>query len=218
MRSPPHAPCFREANATPKTHDGSVEALRALKVLQRSATKARTQALNQLQNLLVTAPDALRARLRDLPIKELLNDCAAFRVAADDDTLNGITRFALRELAQRVLDLDQRREQVRARLHRITAVVAPELIALKGIGPDVAATLLLTAGDNPQRLRNEAVLRRTLRHQPRPSQQRQDPTSPAQPRRRPPSELSSLAHHPGPHGQRPTHQGLHGKARQRRQE
>jgi transposase len=144
-----------EASATPKTHDGSVEALRALKVLQRSATKARTQALNQLRNLLVTAPDDLRGRLRDLPTKQLLSDCAAFRVAADDDTLPGITRFAMRELAQRVLDLDQRREQVRSRLDRITAIVAPELVAIKGIGPDVAATLLLAAGDNPERLRNE---------------------------------------------------------------
>jgi transposase len=144
-----------EASATPKTHDGSVEALRALKVLQRSATKARTQALNQLRNLLVTAPDDLRGRLRDLPTKQLLSDCAAFRVATDDDTLPGITRFAMRELAQRVLDLDQRREQVRSRLDRITAIVAPELVAIKGIGPDVAATLLLAAGDNPERLRNE---------------------------------------------------------------
>jgi len=39
-----------EATATPKTHDGAVEALRALKVLQRSATKARTQAINQLRS------------------------------------------------------------------------------------------------------------------------------------------------------------------------
>ena len=55
-----------EANAIPKTHDGPVEALRTLKMLQRSATKARTQALNQLRALLVTAPDELRARLREL--------------------------------------------------------------------------------------------------------------------------------------------------------
>ncbi len=57
-----------EANATPKTHDGPVEALRTLKVLQRSATKARTQALNQLRALLVTASDELRTRLRDLSL------------------------------------------------------------------------------------------------------------------------------------------------------
>jgi transposase len=57
-----------EADATPKTHDGPVEALRTLKVAQRSASKARTQAPNQLRALLVTAPDELRARLRDLSL------------------------------------------------------------------------------------------------------------------------------------------------------
>ncbi len=67
-----------EANAAPKTHDGPVEALRTLKVLQRSATKARTQALNQLRALMVTASDELRARLRDLSQRELLATCAAF--------------------------------------------------------------------------------------------------------------------------------------------
>ncbi len=88
-----------EANAIPKTHDGPVEALGTLKMLQRSATKARTQALNQLRALLVTAPDELRDRLRELTQRELLATCAGFRVAADDDSLAAVTRFALRELA-----------------------------------------------------------------------------------------------------------------------
>jgi len=144
-----------EANAIPKTHDGPVEALRTLKVLQRSATKARTQALNQLRALLVTAPDELRARLRDLTQRELLKTCAGFRVAAEDDSLAAITRFALRELGQRVLYLNDQLAQVRLRLQRITEQVAPALTALKGVGPDVASTLLLAAGDNPERLTNE---------------------------------------------------------------
>ena len=50
-----------EATGTPKTHDGPVEALRALKSLHRSANKARTQAINQIRAVLVTAPDELRA-------------------------------------------------------------------------------------------------------------------------------------------------------------
>ena len=123
-----------EATATPKTHDGAVEALRALKVLQRSATKARTQAINQLRSLLVTAPDELRARLRDLSRRELLATCANFRVAADDDSLPAITRLALRELAQRTLLLQEQLTQVRLRLARITAQTAPDLVALKGVG------------------------------------------------------------------------------------
>jgi len=144
-----------EANAIPKTHDGPVEALRSLKMLQRSATKARTQALNQLRALLVTAPDELPARLRDLTQRELLKTCAGFRVAAEDDSLAAITRFALRELGQRVLYLNDQLAQVRLRLQGITEQVAPALTALKGVGPDVASTLLLAAGDNPERLTNE---------------------------------------------------------------
>ncbi len=144
-----------EANATPKTHDGPVEALRTLKLLQRSAAKTRTQALNQLRALLVTAPEELRAKLRELTQRELLATCAGFRVGSDDDSLAGITRFGLRELAQRVLDLNDRLRGVKLRLKRITEQVAPDLTALKGVGPDVASTLLLTAGDNPERLANE---------------------------------------------------------------
>ena len=84
-------------------------------MLQRSATKARTQALNQLRSLLVTAPDELRARLRDLTQRDLLATCAAFRLSADDDSLAAVTRFGLRELAQRALFLAERLQQVKVR-------------------------------------------------------------------------------------------------------
>ena len=49
-----------EATGTPKSHDGPVEALRTLQAVQRSGNKARTQALNQIHQLLVQVPDALR--------------------------------------------------------------------------------------------------------------------------------------------------------------
>ena len=144
-----------EATATPKSHDGPVEALRTLKVVQRSANKARTQALNQLRALVATAPAELRDRLRDLPAKQLVSTCAGFRVRSDDDSLPGILRLSLRELAQRVQHLDAQLDLVVRRLHRIAVAVAPELVALQGVGPDVASTLLVTAGDNPHRLAHE---------------------------------------------------------------
>jgi len=144
-----------EATATPKTHDGAVESLRMLKLLQRSANKARTQALNQLSSTLVTAPPELRTRLRELRRPQLLATCAAFRVAAEDDSLAAITRLTLRELAQRVLFLDERLTAVTSRLRRITTAVAPQLVELHGVGPDTASTLLLAAGDNPERLSSE---------------------------------------------------------------
>ncbi len=144
-----------EAAATPKTHDGSVEGLRMLKVLQCSANKSRTQALNQLRSLLVTAPPELRAKLQHLPRRDLLATSAAFRVTPDGDSLPGLTRFALRDLAERIQSLDERLKEVNTRLRRITTAAAPDLVELHGVGPDTASTLLITAGDNPERLTSE---------------------------------------------------------------
>lgn len=144
-----------EATGAPKAHNGPVEALRLLKIVQRGASKARVQAVNQLRNIVATAPDELRGRLRELKTPELIATSAAFRVRTDDDSLLAVTRLALRELAQRVQHLDEQLQRTNVRLHRITTAVAPDLVAINGVGPDVAATILVSAGDNPHRLRNE---------------------------------------------------------------
>ena len=49
-----------EASGQPKSGDGAVESIRALQVARRGAVKARTQAANQLHDLIVTAPQELR--------------------------------------------------------------------------------------------------------------------------------------------------------------
>jgi transposase len=144
-----------DATGKPKSHDGAVEALRALKIVHRSAHKSRTQALNQIRDLITTAPDELRAELRTLKRQALLATCATFR-PADRDDLTSITKLALRGLARRVLDLDEEIATLEARRRRITTTLAPELCAAFGIGPDTATGLLLAAGDNPDRLRDEA--------------------------------------------------------------
>jgi len=144
-----------QASATPKTHDGPVEALRLLKIVQRSATKSRTQAVNQLRTVVATALDELRSTLRELNRAQLVATCAAFRVRAEDDSLASVTRLVLRELAQRIQLLDEQLARTKARLARITTAVAPELVARKGIGPDTASAILISAGDNPHRLRDE---------------------------------------------------------------
>ena len=58
-----------EATALPKTGDGPVEATRMLRVVRRSAVKARTQAANQIHALVVTAPEQVKHQLRDLPTR-----------------------------------------------------------------------------------------------------------------------------------------------------
>jgi transposase len=143
-----------EASARPKSHDGAVEALRVLKIAHRSAHKSRTQALNQLRDLVTTAPDALRTELRGLRRRQRLALCAAFR-PGDRDDLTSITKLAMRGLARRIADLDEEISLLEVRRRRITRDVAPDLVAAHGIGPDTATGLLLAAGDNPHRLHSE---------------------------------------------------------------
>jgi transposase len=145
-----------ETSGVPKSADGCVEMIRALRAARRSAMKARTQAANQLQGLRVTAPEELRHRLRNLSTKELVAVAARFRLGDDPHDVLAATKFALRSVARRYQALSAEIAELDAHLDRLVAQVAPELISLAGIGTDHAATLLIVAGDNPQRLRSEA--------------------------------------------------------------
>lgn len=145
------------ASGTPKTRDGIVEAVRALRVARRSAVKARTQAVNQARQLLVTAPEHLRAQLRELSAKELARTCARLRPGADLADPASAVKFALRRLGKRIVALGEEIAELDMELKGLTRRAAPELLELKGVGPDVAGQLLATAGDNPDRLRSEAA-------------------------------------------------------------
>jgi transposase len=119
--------------------------------VHRSATKARTQALNQLHALIVTAPEPLRGQLRALPRRDLLTTCASYR-PADREDLVAVTKLALRLLACRVHDLDEQINLIASRRQHLLQRTAPTLLAIYGIGPDTGTALLLAAGDNPDRL------------------------------------------------------------------
>ena len=145
-----------ETSGAPKSGDGCVEMIRALRAARRSAMKARTQAANQLQGLRVTAPDELLNRLRGLSTKELVAAAARFRLGDDPRDVPAATKFALRSVARRYEALSAEIAELDAHLDRLVAQVALELVSLLGIGTENAATLLIVAGDNPQRLRSEA--------------------------------------------------------------
>jgi transposase len=145
-----------ETSGVPKSADGRVEMIRALRAARRSAMKARTQAANQLQGLRVTAPEQLRHRLRGLSTKELVSVAARFRLGDDLHDVPTATKFALRSVARRYEALSGEIAELDSHLDRLVAQLAPELVSLAGIGADHAATLLIAAGDNPQRLRSEA--------------------------------------------------------------
>lgn len=145
-----------ETSGVPKSGDGRVEMIRALHAARRSAVKARTQAANQLQGLRVTAPEQLRHRLRGLSTKELVSVAARFRFGDDPRDVPTATKLALRSVARRYEALCEEIAELDAHLDRLVGQAAPGLASLPGIGTDNAATLLIVAGDNPQRLRCEA--------------------------------------------------------------
>jgi transposase len=145
-----------EAKGTPKARTGPVEAIRALRVARRSAMKARTQALAQIRALITTGPEELRAQLRPLTTADVVTLAARYR-PGDATTVVGATKLALRELAQRVRYLEDQVDRLDATLAPLVTATCPALVARVGVGPQTAAALLVAAGDNPDRLRDEAA-------------------------------------------------------------
>jgi transposase len=146
----------RTATGTPKTRDGIVEAIRALRVARRSALKARTQAALQLHSLVSTAPQHLRDELRDHTLHQLVERAARLRPGDPHDPTQA-TKTALRSIARRHQQLTTEIADLDTDLDRLVADAAPNLLTLNGVGTDVAGQLLVTAGDNPDRLHSQAA-------------------------------------------------------------
>jgi transposase len=145
-----------EAAGTPKAGDHRAEMIRVLRVERHSAVKARTQAVNTLRGLVVTAPAELRDQLRNLPAAKLIATAAQLRPDPHASVLHATTR-TLRGLARRCQHLDQELAELDAELDVLVPLAAPKLVELFGFGTDTAGQLIVTAGDNPERLRSEAA-------------------------------------------------------------
>ena len=149
------------ASGTPKTRDGQVEAIRTLRVARRSAIKARTQAINQLQAVVLTGPAELRQALSGQSTRELVETCRGLRpgkgLAELADPVTAATKWTLRRLARRILALREEIDDIDTELRPLVAATAPAPVAVYGVGTEVAAQLLITAGDNPERLHSEAA-------------------------------------------------------------
>ena len=144
------------ANAIPKSGEGEIEMIRMLKSTRDSAVKARTQAVNQMKALVVTAPAGLRETLDGLTATALAARFKSFRPGHLKDP-TAAAKYALRSLACRYLQLDKETRSLQAELERLTRMAAPALVSIFGVGPDTAATLLVAAGSNPERLHSEAA-------------------------------------------------------------
>ena len=145
-----------QAAAVPKSADGSVEMIRQIKVARDTARKARSSAMVTLKALIVTTPDELREQLAGLTNKILISRCASLRPGAISST-TASAKQALRALARRYQALDAEIASHDAILQQLTHAHAPTLLEGFGIGADTAAEMLITFGDNPERVRSEAA-------------------------------------------------------------
>jgi transposase len=120
------------------------EALRVLLLTRRSAVDVRRVALVQLRSLIVTAPDDLRNELRRLPLGELLRRCSRFRRSSSRTPDQLATILALRSLAQRIQTATHEAGDLEREILAHVRALAPDLLAEPGIGPIVAAQLIVT--------------------------------------------------------------------------
>ena len=180
-----HAALAGQRTVTPRSRDGMIESLRILMACRKTAVSARRIALQMIHNTIVCAPDALRDQLRNLTRMQLVRTLASWRpdLTAYRD-LDSAYRIGLKSLARRYLELHDEIADLDVMIAAIVNELAPNLVARNSIGHIGAAQLLLTAGDNPERLRSRSQLRIAVRRQPGSGIVGKNGPPPDQPRRR----------------------------------
>ena len=137
---------------------GRREALRLLLIARRSAVDVRREALTQLRAVIVTAPDELRHELRGMPVGRLLDRCSHLRrTKAPADQL--ATRIVLRSLARRIQAATREADELEFEILTHVSALAPALLDEPGVGPIVAAQLIVS-WSHKGRVRSEAAFAR----------------------------------------------------------
>jgi transposase len=175
-----------QCTAIPKDTTGIVEAVRQLHVARAGAVQARTAALNQLDDLLVTAPGELRQKLTAKTLQGKASQCAQWQ--PDHDRLTEpvqAAQNAMRSIATRIGNLSDEIRTLERHLSALVKRVAPRTLTLVGVGPVHAAQMLVTAGGEHRAPHQRNRLRAPVRRRPDPRVIRQDRTPPPQPRRQP---------------------------------
>lgn len=148
----------RVRTGLPKQRDGMVEALRNLRVARRSAVSQRADCMRRIKTLIITAPQELRERLRDLSNTQLLRLCTGLRpnlcLVGEPEQA---AKVALRALGHRHAALSEEIAELEALIAPLVEQINPALLALNGVGPDSAGQLLITAGQNTERLHSEGA-------------------------------------------------------------
>lgn len=147
-----------EAAGAAKDSSGIVESIRQLTVAHNGATKARTAALCQFRDLVVTAPAAIREKLA---VRKTLESKArlCLRIRPDPGPVAApvnAAKVALRSVARRIQHLTKEIEEIHTQLEELTAIAAPTTLSRLGLGTHNTAVLMTAAGENIERFKSEA--------------------------------------------------------------
>ena len=147
-----------QATALPKSGTSTVEMVHHLKVARDTAVKGRSQAMQTLKAIIVSAPSELREQLDRISGKmTLLRHLAALRPGPLTST-TASAKTSLRAIARRWLALNEEIKTHDAHLEPLTGQLAPELVQAHGMGAGTAAEMLLLVGNNRERIRSEAAM------------------------------------------------------------
>jgi transposase len=135
------------------------EALRVLLLARRSAVDVRRLALVQLRSVIVTAPSGLRDELRLLPVGQLIRRCSRFRRSTSRTPDELAIVLVLRSLAQRIEAATEEAALLELEILKHVRALVPELLNEAGVGPIVAAQLIVT-WSHRERVRSEAAFAR----------------------------------------------------------
>ena len=128
--------------AEPKT--GPVRGAVAMHLTaRRAAVEAATAAQRQLRALVITAPEAVRARFRGQSTTVMITTASKLRPAATSGDVDVVEALSvLRSLARRIIFLTEEADEHERTIRTLVRSWRPDLLEVSGVGPIVAGTVL----------------------------------------------------------------------------
>lgn len=147
----------REEQGSPRS-GGPREALRMVFACREGVLVSRTKAINELKSLIVVAPEHQRAQLRGKSLATQLDRIEDLQVTTTEPVEERLSVFTLQSIASRIRFLSQQLAELDPQLLELIKQhpAGPALLAEAGVGPVVAAQLLIS-WSHRGRVRNEAA-------------------------------------------------------------
>jgi transposase len=175
----------REDQTKVRAH-GLREALGMILTTRQAILVSRTKAINELQGLIVAAPEQLGSDLRGCSLARQLDRIQAMGTQPEGAVEHRMAVLTLPSIVARVRFLSAQLDELDPELMTLLKhhPAGPALLAEPGVGPVVAAQLLVS-WSHRGRVRSEAAFTRPVRHRPAGGKQRAADPTPTQPWRRP---------------------------------